>query len=366
MILREIAAIVRVAALASALLLPRGEPVSAPARKEASMTPTRAPRNPSRSTEGGRRGSAKLRTVCLSLLLLAPAFAACSAGDVPQDEASAEFHQDLAACTVTTAAAGYVGKPDYWGTITIKNTSGGAMTTPAISFKVPSGVTCDYHESGWTHTQAGSTCTYSRTSKSAIAAGASLTLHFSTDGASSFTPTGIKVSANGCSGSGGSAGKGGSSGAAGKGGASGAGAAGKGGAGGDPPGVVWNKASLTEFESYPDPGSEECVKYNGCTWAGQFAGVDGKQPESWVKAHNIAAVHSKDFAKYKLKTLRLRKDGHEIDVVVYDECADSDCSGCCTQNAKPSGNLIDLEKYTAERFGVPADGQVEWRCLDCN
>ena len=166
------------------------------------MTPTRAPRNPSRSAEGGRKGSAKLRTVCVSLLLLAPAFAACSAGDVPQDEASAESHQDLAACTVTTTAAGYVGKPDYWGTITIKNTSGGAMTTPAISFKVPSGVTCDYHESGWTHTQAGSTCTYSRTSKSAIAAGASLTLHFSTDGASSFTPTGIKVSANGCSGSG--------------------------------------------------------------------------------------------------------------------------------------------------------------------
>lgn len=321
----------------------------------------------------------KLGTVCLSLLLLAPAFAACSAGDVARDEASAESHQDLAACTVTTTAAGYVGKPDYWGTITIKNTSGGAMTTPAISFKVPSGVTCDYHESGWTHTQAGSTCTYSRTSKSAIAAGASLTLHFSTDGESSFTPTGIKVSANGCSGSGsggsgsggsgsggGSSGKGGASGASGKGGASGAGAAGKGGAGGDPPGVVWNKASLTEFESYPDPGSEECVKYNGCTWAGQFAGVDGKQPESWVKAHNIAAVHSKDFAKYKLKTLRLRKDGHEIDVTVYDECADSDCSGCCTQNAKPSGNLIDLEKYTAQRFGVAAEGQVEWRCLDCN
>lgn len=48
------------------------------------------------------------------------------------------------------------------------------------------------------------------------------------------------------------------------------------------------------------------MKYNGCTWAGQFAGVDGKQPESWVKAHNIAAVHSA-IAKYKLKTLRLAR-----------------------------------------------------------
>lgn len=137
-----------------------------------------------------------------------------------------------------------------------------------------------------------------------------------------------------------------------------------GGAGG--PEEVWNQASLTWFESYPDPGSPECVEFNGCTWAGQFAALDGKQSEQWVKDHNIAAIHSKDFETYKLKTLRLRKDGHEIDVTVYDMCADSDCSGCCTENAKPSGFLIDVEKYTAERFGVEIDGQVEWRCLDCN
>ncbi|WP_437580017.1 RICIN domain-containing protein [Sorangium sp. So ce887] len=137
--------------------------------------------------------------------------------------------------------------------------------------------------------------------------------------------------------------------------------AGDGGAGG-----TWRTATLTWFESYPDPGSEECIEYNGCTWAGQFAALDGQQPESWVRANNIAAVHSKDFAAYRLKTLRLRKNGREIDVKVYDMCADSDCSGCCTQNARPSGNLIDLEKHTAERFGVPAEGQVEWRCLDCD
>jgi hypothetical protein len=83
------------------------------------------------------------------------------------------------------------------------------------------------------------------------------------------------------------------------------------------------------------------------------------------KSHNIAAVHSKDSSKYKLKTLRLKKNGEQIDVTVYDECADSDCSGCCTQNAQPSGFLIDLEKYTAQRFGG-ADGQVDWTCLDCN
>lgn len=173
------------------------------------------------------------------------------------------------------------------------------------------------------------------------------------------------------SGSGGSAGKpvaSGSGGSAGKPAASGSGgasgSAGTAAAGGSDAHLSWKQASLTNFTSYPDPGSDECVKYNGCMWAGQFAAVDGKQTEAWVMAHNIVAVHSKDFATYKLKTLRLRKDGHEIDVTVYDECADSDCSGCCTDNAKPSGFLIDVEKYTAQRFAV-GDGQVDWACLDC-
>jgi hypothetical protein len=124
------------------------------------------------------------------------------------------------------------------------------------------------------------------------------------------------------------------------------------------------KANLTWFESYPDPGSEECIKYNGCQWAGQFAAVNGKQPESWVKANNICAVHEKDFAKYKLKTLRLVQGNKTIDVKVYDECADSDCDGCCTQNAAGAGFLIDVEKYTAERFGT-REGVVEWTCIDC-
>ena len=124
------------------------------------------------------------------------------------------------------------------------------------------------------------------------------------------------------------------------------------------------KANLTWFESYPDPGSPECIEYNGCLWAGQFAALNGKQPESWVKANNIAAVHQRDFSKYKLKTLRLRQGTHQIDVKVYDMCADSDCNGCCTKNAAATGFLIDIEKYTAERFGTRS-GTVDWSCLDC-
>ncbi len=145
-------------------------------------------------------------------------------------------------------------------------------------------------------------------------------------------------------------------------GSGGAGAAGTGGAGDG--GLTYRRANLTNFTSYPDPGSEECVEFNGCMWAGQFAFVEGQQPESWVMSHNIAAVHSRDAGTYQLKTLRLRKDGRQIDVTVYDMCADSDCSGCCTANSRETGFLIDIERYTAERFGV-GDGIVEWACLDC-
>ena len=127
---------------------------------------------------------------------------------------------------------------------------------------------------------------------------------------------------------------------------------------------VWRLANLTTFTSYPDPGSEECIQYNGCTWAGQFAALDGVQPESWVMAHNIIAVHSKDFPTYKLKTLRMRQGTKQIDATVYDMCADSDCDGCCTANSAETGFLIDIEKYTMERFGS-GDGIVEWACLDC-
>ena len=97
--------------------------------------------------------------------------------------------------------------------------------------------------------------------------------------------------------------------------------------------TVWNKANLTWYISWPDPGSEECVVYNGCEWAGYFAGLPDQQTEEWVSEHNIISIHEKDWGKYKLKTFRLRQNGRTIDATVYDKCADSDCEGCCTQNA---------------------------------
>jgi hypothetical protein len=128
--------------------------------------------------------------------------------------------------------------------------------------------------------------------------------------------------------------------------------------------ATYRRANLTNFESYPDPDSEECREYNGCTWAGYFAFVNGRKPESWVRRNNIIAVHSRDANRYKLKTFRLKKNGRTIDAKVYDMCADSDCNGCCTRNARSTGFLIDIEKYTMQRFGS-GSGIVEWTCLDC-
>lgn len=128
--------------------------------------------------------------------------------------------------------------------------------------------------------------------------------------------------------------------------------------------LVWRTADLTNYTSYPAPGSDECLNYNGCLWAGTFAFVDGRQTEDWVRQHNIIAVHSKDAARYQLKTFRLRQGSRQIDATVYDMCSDSDCDGCCSQNCQQTGFLIDIEKYTMERFGS-GEGIVEWACLDC-
>jgi hypothetical protein len=127
------------------------------------------------------------------------------------------------------------------------------------------------------------------------------------------------------------------------------------------PGLTWKSARKTYYTSYPDPGSEECIEYNGCTWAGEFAACQGKKPEAWVEAHNIVAAFP-DFDTLMLHDLCLRSGDKTIVVTVLDTCADSDCSGCCTQNQGDADQLIDLESYTNDRWGVD-DGQIEWADL---
>jgi hypothetical protein len=286
------------------------------------------------------------------------------------DEASVTGGEELGApCSFSVKQNTYDG-PNYWGTIAFTNGSK-AVTGITVDFDVPNGAHCTndsvpsgatlspLNGSGSSATTAGSHCTFTWAGAS-FGAGASKTLNYSTDSSNFIAAKNIVVTYASCGGNVGvdagtpppppppDAGAGGAP---------------KDSGSTDNGNLVWHKASKTNFTSYPDPGSDECIHYNGCLYEGEFAALDGRQSLAWVKSHNIVAVHSKDFNKYKLHNLRLRSGSKTIDVVVYDECADSDCSGCCTQNAKPSGYLIDVESFTDARFGVP-DGQIEWACLD--
>jgi hypothetical protein len=129
----------------------------------------------------------------------------------------------------------------------------------------------------------------------------------------------------------------------------------------DDPGLTWNTANKTNYTSYPEPGSQECVEFNGCMWEGLFAGCDGKQTEAWVEAHDIAAVFP-DFNSLEHHRLCLRSGNRRMIVHVLDTCADSDCSGCCSENRGSADALIDLESYTNARWGLE-DGPIEWADL---
>ncbi|SDE81677.1 hypothetical protein SAMN04488117_101334 [Celeribacter baekdonensis] len=125
----------------------------------------------------------------------------------------------------------------------------------------------------------------------------------------------------------------------------------------------WHRANLTNYTSYPAPDSEECLAYNGCTWAGQFYGLEDTQTEAWVAAHNIVAVHEKDWGWLGMKTLHLRQDGREITTQAIDICSDADCDGCCTKNLGGDGFLVDIEINTMERFGTGA-GIVDFQVCE--
>jgi hypothetical protein len=133
------------------------------------------------------------------------------------------------------------------------------------------------------------------------------------------------------------------------------------GAGCDTPGLTWKTARKTWYTSYPDPNSEECIEFNGCTWAGLFAACDGKKSEEWVSKHDIVAAFP-GFDELELHDLCIKSGDKTLVVTVYDTCADSDCSGCCTQNQADNDALIDLESYTNERWGVE-DGVIQWADL---
>jgi hypothetical protein len=125
--------------------------------------------------------------------------------------------------------------------------------------------------------------------------------------------------------------------------------------------LEWRSGRKTNYESYPEEGSRECIEFSGCEHRGNFAACRGMKSEEWVAAHNIVAAFP-DFEGLGMHDLCVRSGDQYIVVTVYDTCGDHDCDGCCTRALRESDQLIDFEKYTNERSNMD-DGDVEWADL---
>ncbi len=320
-----------------------------------------------------------LRALSVVALSTTACLTACS-GNAGEDAATSGA--ELGACASSVTKNTYDG-PGYWGTIAVKNGSS-AVTGITVSFDVPSGAHCTNDSvptgatlgplqgSGSSATTTSNHCVFTWNG-AALSAGASKTFNYSTDSNRSTAATNVVVAYASCSGGGVDAGTpphvdastppppphvdasapdtsmGGGSGCA-------------------TAGLVWRTANKTSYTSYPDPGSEECIKYNGCAYEGQFAACSKTESKSWVSSHNIVSVFpnlnrsSNGIGALALHDLCLRSGSKTIVVTVLDECADSDCSGCCTQNKGSAEELIDIESFTDARWGV-GDGRIEWADL---
>jgi hypothetical protein len=127
-------------------------------------------------------------------------------------------------------------------------------------------------------------------------------------------------------------------------------------------GLVWKSANKTHYTSYPAPGSDECITYNGCFWQGKFntCGDDLIKSKAWVMSHNIIALFP--LKTYGLHNICIKAGGKTLEVTAYDTCGDSDCDGCCTANKGRADALVDIESYTDKKFGV-GDGAIQWADL---
>ena len=139
-------------------------------------------------------------------------------------------------------------------------------------------------------------------------------------------------------------------------------------------------ASFTYYTSYPscccgqngtnisptcDPlaPTDECDDYSGCDYIGDFAAL-GHRSLDFVETHNLIAFFDASdpsgeyfFENYANKTIEITKyfNGtlYIFNCTIVDTCSDLDCGGCCSQNAQPSGYLVDMEYYTVmNNFGT--------------
>jgi hypothetical protein len=131
---------------------------------------------------------------------------ACSGGPGEGDEGTGT--ELLASCSFSVTQNVYDG-PNYWGTITVKNTSSSSVTGFAVQFSIPSGDHCtnDAVPSGATLSPLNGSGSAAKTvsnvckftwSSATLSAGASLTFNYSTDNTNFTAASGVSVSSSSC------------------------------------------------------------------------------------------------------------------------------------------------------------------------
>ena len=136
------------------------------------------------------------------------------------------------------------------------------------------------------------------------------------------------------------------------------------------------RASWTWYTSYasccpnnpnydPNANRSECTDFSACQYPGEFAYIP-HQTFQQVQSKSLVAFFTRNGSNgsYGGKTIQIMAGGKVITAQIADTCGDSDCNGCCTQNAQPSGNLIDMEYWTVMRnFGGTSivGGQICWQ-----
>lgn len=134
-------------------------------------------------------------------------------------------------------------------------------------------------------------------------------------------------------------------------------------------------ACCPDNENYdPEADTTECDLYSACDYPGLFAGFEEQVSLEWVQSHTLVAFFDTNYPtiaewreRYANKIIRLTRGEITVDALIADTCADSDCGGCCTANASPSGALVDMEYWSVlANFGdlAEADGQIEFEILE--
>ncbi len=122
-------------------------------------------------------------------------------------------------------------------------------------------------------------------------------------------------------------------------------------------------AQLTWYESIPRccydknaPNQDECKKYSGCKYAGEFANDEKLSLDQLKNTPIVSFFDSNNPSEsywrkhYMNKKVKITKNGVSFTAFVKDTCSDADTdNNDCTRNAK-GGFLIDVEFWTAKKY----------------